>query len=82
MQWYSKPNSRISEGSYRLRPSKTSGERRLFLIESKSGVRNSFHYVTMTSASAPSIAASAESTKLSPGVSLITRAASSRATGS
>ena len=49
-----KPIERTSFGSYRLRPSKISGFLSLALMVSKSGLRNSFHSVTMTSASAAS----------------------------
>ena len=52
-QWYSSPNAAITAGSYKLRPSNTTGVRSAALMASKSGVRNSFHSVTMASASAP-----------------------------
>ena len=47
MQWYSSPNAAITTGSYKLRPSNTTGVRSEALMASKSGVRNSFHSVTM-----------------------------------
>jgi VanZ family protein len=53
-------------GSYMLRPSKISGCFSVALMASKSGLRNSFHSVTTSSASAPSSAAAWLSTKLRP----------------
>ena len=82
MQWYSSPKRAITAGSYRLRPSNTTGVRSTERMPSKSGVRNSFHSVTMASASARYSAAAAESTIDRPGTSPITRAASCAATGS
>ena len=50
MQWYSSPNvATITTGAYRLHPSNTTGVRSAALMASKSGVRNSFHSVTMAS---------------------------------
>ncbi len=57
---YSIPWAATIRGSYRLRPSKITGVLELRLsAPSKSGLRNSFHSVTMASASAPSQAAKA-----------------------
>ena len=49
MQWYSGPKLAISAGSYRWRSSNTTGVRSAVRLASKSGVRNSFHSVTMAS---------------------------------
>ena len=46
-----KPSSRITAGSYRLRPSKMIGRCSSCFMRAKSGWRNSFQSVTMTSAS-------------------------------
>ena len=51
MQWYSTPSAAITAGSYRLRPSNTTGVRSVALMSSKSGVRNSSHSVTMARSS-------------------------------
>ena len=51
-----------------MRPSKTTGCFSADLMASKSGVRNSFHSVTTTSASAPSSASAGLAAKCSPGV--------------
>ena len=48
MQWYSSPKLAITAGSYRLRPSNTTGVRSAALMASKSGVRYSFHSATIT----------------------------------
>ena len=60
MQWYSSPNAVITEGSYRLRPSNTTGVRNAVRMASKSGVRNALHSVTMGSALAPRCASAAQ----------------------
>ena len=69
MQWYSSPKAAIMAGSYKLRPSNTTGVRSATRMASKSGVRNFFHSVTMANASAPCSAAAAEPTIDRPGTS-------------
>src|SRR5476649_1836304 len=57
------PSSAIASGSYRLRPSKMTGILSSLFRCAKSGLLNSFHSVTITSASAPGNASFCESTK-------------------
>ena len=49
MQCYSSPYAAITEGSYRLRPSNTTGVRSAARTASRSGVGDFFHSVTMAS---------------------------------
>src|SRR5690606_36053173 len=56
MPWYSKPSARISAGAYRLRPSMITGFSSKARMRSRSGARNTFHSVAISSASAPSSA--------------------------
>ena len=62
LQWYASPYAAIgiSAGSYRLRPSNTTGVRNAVRMASKSGVRNALHSVTMGSALAPRCASAAQ----------------------
>src|SRR5690242_6636989 len=46
MPWYSNPSERMRAGSYRLRPSMTSGRRSACFMRSKSGLRYTSHSVT------------------------------------
>lgn len=82
MPWYSSPMRCTSAGSQMLRPSNSTGCLSVAFRCSKSGVRNSFHSVTSSSASAPCSASAALSTKATPRVPSITRRASAIATGS
>src|SRR5204863_639004 len=50
---YSNPAAFISAGSKRLRPSRITGSFSVARSACRSGLRNDFHSVTMTSASAP-----------------------------
>ena len=82
MGWYSRPAAATTAGANMLRPSKITGWRSAARMRAKSGLRNSFHSVTMTSASASCSASIAPAAKLKLGDAGSTRRASVIATGS